>query len=91
MANSRDHLEKRCPKLGSVIAFSYCRTCGEDASPCGKIFDCWWEDFDITTYLKETLTEHAFNKLADSRPKPKLASILELIEEAKKRMNEQNG
>lgn len=90
MADRNDHLEKRCPRLGSDITFAYCRTCGQGFLPCGKIFDCWWETFDIAAFLKETLPEAVFNKLAEFRPKPKLTSILELIEEAKKRATNTN-
>jgi hypothetical protein len=33
-----DSFEKRCPKLGHEILFSYCRQPGSDV-PCAKIFD----------------------------------------------------
>jgi len=86
MDENRDHLRCRCPRLGGPISFRYCRSCGEDGQPCWKIFDCWWEIFDITGYLKENLSAEAFERLAHSRPMPKIRSLLELIEAAKKQM-----
>jgi len=79
-----DDLDIRCPRLGSMVGFGYCRTCGEGQSPCFKIFDCWWERFDVITYFKEKLSEQEFMRLAMSRPKPKVSSLLELIEQARR-------
>ena len=85
MANTHDKRDRRCPRLGSVVAFSYCRACGEAAIPCGRIFDCWWETFDVTGFLKETLPEDVFSQLTMASQKPKLMSLVEIIEDAKKR------
>jgi len=82
---SRDHLEQRCPRLGGPVTFHYCRLHGGEQLPCWKIFDCWWEIFDIVAYLKQNLSDEAFEKLGDSKPKPKVASLVELISEAKRR------
>jgi len=85
MDKNIDHLEQRCPKLGGVVSFQYCRTCGDDGLPCFKILDCWWEYFDVVTYLKKHLTEEQFNMLVNAKQKPKILTLLELIEQAKKR------
>ncbi|MDP2861206.1 MAG: hypothetical protein Q8N95_00270 [Desulfobacterales bacterium] len=79
-----DDLDIRCPRLGSSVSFGYCRTCGDSRSPCFKIFDCWWECFDVIAYFKERLSEEEFMQLAMSRPKPKVSSLLELIEQARR-------
>lgn len=81
-----DQLERRCPKLGGDVTFHYCRTGAEIDRPCGKICDCWWERFDVVSYLKENLPEEEFNRLAGSRPKPKITSIVELIEQTRKNL-----
>ena len=86
MENNKDRLERRCPRLGGSITFGYCRTSEPDRQPCGKIFDCWWEFFDVVAYLKETLHEDAFRRIADYRPKPKVSSLVELIEQARKNL-----
>ena len=85
MEESKDHLSRRCPRLGGPVTFQYCRLCGEESLPCWKIFDCWWELFDIATYLSTTLSSDMFNRLVNTRPKPKVSSLIELIELAKNR------
>ncbi|OEU66313.1 MAG: hypothetical protein BBJ57_11435 [Desulfobacterales bacterium PC51MH44] len=85
MVTSKDHLEQRCPRLGGPVSFHYCRTCGDDSSACWKIFDCWWECFDVVGYLQKYLPEDKFNILVNAKPKPKMLSLMELIEQAKKR------
>ena len=85
MEDHFDPLERRCPRLGGPVTFAYCKGCGDQNQPCWKIIDCWWEHFDVVTYLRENLPAEAFQKLMDARPKPKLASLVEMIEAAKKR------
>jgi len=79
-----DELTRRCPRLGSGITFEYCLISGEDDLPCWKILDCWWEIFDVESYLKANLPEAVFKRLMSSKPVNKLASILEIAEKAKK-------
>jgi hypothetical protein len=49
------------------------------------VFDCWWERFDVVGYMKISLSTEQFQHLTQSRSKPKIGSILELIEQAKRR------
>ena len=86
MAATKDHLKRRCPRLGGPVTFEYCKICGDDNGPCWKTIDCWWEYFDIRLYLKENLPENEFNRLLNAGPKPKISSIVDLIEQAKKRI-----
>ncbi len=79
-----DHFERRCPRLGGNVSFHYCTISGDADIPCFKIFDCWWEYFDVVAYLKKTLTEEQFHRLVNSKPKPKVASLVDLIGQAKK-------
>ena len=74
-----DDFDIRCPRLGSTVRFCYCRTCGDGQNACFGIFDCWWERFDVVAHLRKTLSEEEFVKLAVSRPKPKVSSLIELI------------
>jgi len=85
MNSDYDHYQRRCPRLGGPVSFLYCRTGGTDKQPCWKAFDCWWESFDIVTYMRTTLPEEQFEKLSDTRPQPKVNSIIELIAQAKRR------
>ena len=81
-----DALERRCPRLGHSVAFAYCRqhSDGEDGR-CSKVLDCWWEIFDVAAYFRDRLTAEAFARLSAAQPKPKVASLVELIQQAKAR------
>lgn len=80
----KDNLETRCPRLGSIISFRYCLISGEDDMPCFKVFDCWWEIFDVDAYLKQHLPADVYGMLATARPRPKVASIVEIAQKAMK-------
>jgi N utilization substance protein B len=82
--DSSDNFSKRCPRLGGPVPLSYCMQSGEGSLPCFKVIDCWWQDFDIQTYLGERLTQDEFDRLINSKPPAKVASLVELIEQAKK-------
>ena len=87
MDENVDLLERRCPRLGGPVLFSYCKTSVDNHSICWKIFDCWWECFDVVGYLKKSLPEDKFKNLANSKPKQKIVSLVELIEQAKNRIS----
>jgi hypothetical protein len=76
---------RRCPRLGGPVSFSYCMETGEGKLPCWKVIDCWWEIFDVKAYLEKVLSEDEIQELLEKKPKPKITSILELIEKAKNR------
>ena len=80
-----DNMELRCPRLGSLIPFRYCLISGEGDLPCFKIMDCWWELFDVDAYLKKNLPAGVYNKLVTAQPRPKVATIVEIAEEAKRK------
>lgn len=80
-----DQLQRRCPRLGGPIEFSYCRKCEDQGRPCFKVLDCWWEIFDVVTYMRQKLTEEQFNQLAQKNTKPKVVSIVEMIREIQQR------
>jgi N utilization substance protein B len=81
----REAHEKRCPRLGGPVPFKYCMDTGEKSGPCFKIMDCWWEEFDIKSYLENHLSRPALEKLMAAKPPSKVASLVELIAQAKKR------
>jgi hypothetical protein len=45
---------------------------------------CWFKSFDVETLLKERLTSGEWNRFTGAEPKDKLASIIEMIEKAKR-------
>jgi hypothetical protein len=82
MTTDHDDRVRRCPLLGHEVAFSYCRCPGRE-NPCDKMLDCWHETFDIRTYVAERYGEETLKAMARP-PKPKMLSLLEIIEQAQK-------
>jgi len=78
------NIDKRCPRLGSAVSFDYCWDHAGTANlPCWKIIDCWWELFDIMGYIEQKLNKTEIDALIKAKPKPKVSSIIELINQAK--------
>ena len=74
----------RCPRLGHQINFPYCRH-ENNGLPCFKTLDCWYNTFDVYSYLKDKLGQEDFKKVFQTKGKPKILSLLDLIEQAKER------
>ncbi len=79
-----DEFEIRCPRLGHQLNFSYCKTENNNI-PCFKTLDCWYDHFDVHTYFKNILSDDDFQKAFQEKSKPKVLSLLDLIEQAKQR------
>lgn len=77
-----DRRKRRCPMLGHEVQFAYCRLPGSD-TPCRKIFDCWWETFDVEAFIRAFYSEEEIARITAPRT-DKVCSIVELIEKAKK-------
>ncbi len=78
-----DELKLRCVRLGGEINFSYCRREGGKL-PCFRIISCWYPFFPVEQHLKETMTAESWNAFVGQMPKDKIATLIELIETAKK-------
>jgi hypothetical protein len=78
-----DNYKIRCPKLGHQISFSYCRS-ENSGLPCSKTLDCWFDHFLVEEYLHEELSSEEWGKTFEGPPRPKMQTLLELIEQAKK-------
>jgi hypothetical protein len=74
----------RCPRLGHQVSYSYCRK-ENQGLPCFKALDCWYAHFLIEERLRKELTLEEWKNVFEKPPKPKMISLLELIDEAKKR------
>jgi hypothetical protein len=72
----------RCPMLGHELTFGYCRRPGRDL-PCSRIFDCWHETFGVEDFIRDHYTEEQIQQIL-APPKPKMTSLLELIQQAQK-------
>ncbi len=75
----------RCPKLGHQIYFSYCEREG-GSFPCPKALDCWHGIFSVEEYFRERYEQEVFEGIFFAKPKPKLLTLVELIEKAKERI-----
>ena len=82
-----DAFQIRCPRLGHQIAFSYCRHENRGA-PCFKTLDCWHEHFLVEEHLRVELSAEQMQDRLERRPKPKMVSLLELIEQAARNRTE---
>jgi hypothetical protein len=80
-----DQRQRRCPRLGHIVNFGYCRIGGENQQPCFKVFDCWWEQFDVVGFFQQRLPAEAFDNLRCASPPNKVASLVELIQQARNR------
>jgi len=77
-----DRRTRRCPMLGHDVPFAYCRAPGSEL-PCRKVFDCWWETFDVTGFIRTHYSPDQIARMLAPRP-DKLATIAELIERARR-------
>jgi hypothetical protein len=73
----------RCPRLGHQIYFSYCRS-ENMGQPCFKTLDCWFEHFSVDEYLRHELEPEEWEKVFERQVKPKVQSLMELVDQAKK-------
>ena len=53
--------------------------------PCFKTLDCWFQYFPVEAYLKEILSQEEWEKVFAGKSKTKVQSLIDLIEDAKKR------
>ena len=87
MDKQYDSAEIYCRKLGHHLAFKYCRT-EREGYPCAKILDCWFEKLPIEKFVQQNYTESEIAAIS-APAAPKVATLFDLIEQAKKRSGEQ--
>jgi len=69
--------------LGHYVPFKYCRTL-KDGMPCHRILDCWFERLPVEDFIAAQYSAEEQAKMFEP-PKTKIASLLEIIEKAKKK------
>jgi hypothetical protein len=84
-----DDYKIRCPRLGHQIPFLYCRL-ENKGLPCFKTLDCWYDHFLVEEHMKQELTPEEWGMVFGSPPRQKMLSLVELIEQAKKREKEES-
>lgn len=82
-----DEQEARCRMLGHEVPFSYCRKLQGDY-PCRNVANCWFERFDVMDFLKMHFTEEEIQKFL-TPAKPRMQTLIEMIEQARQRTSEQ--
>ena len=83
LTTSHDDRRRYCPMLGHEVGFSYCRSTSGD-QPCGRVFDCWRETFDVEGFLRPHLSDDQVRRIEAPRP-DKAATLVELIAQARQR------
>lgn len=73
----------RCPRLGGEAPLTYCLQEAGDL-PCHRIAFCWQPFFPVEAYLRKMLPQQKWEQFVERKPKEKIASLLELVEEAMK-------
>lgn len=76
----------RCPRLGHLLEFSYCRHENEGL-PCFKTLDCWHLHFPVENYLRQELSNEDWERAFIRARTGKLSSLLEMIQAASERTN----
>jgi len=56
--------------------------------PCHKSLDCWYNYFPVSEFFEQKLDQDAWERAFTHQSRPKMLSILELIETAKKTAKE---
>ncbi|MDT8378616.1 MAG: hypothetical protein RQ739_06975 [Desulfotignum sp.] len=77
----------RCPRLGHQVPFKYCRV-ENTGAPCFKTLDCWHGHFDVVAYFRETLSEEAFAAAFMNQGRPKVQTLMDLIQQAQARVSQ---
>lgn len=53
--------------------------------PCFKVLDCWFPYFQVEEFLRQELTSEEWVELFENPGKPKMVSLVEMVEQAKKK------
>ena len=88
MINEHDQDLLHCRRLGHEVTFGYCRQ-ETDGKPCRLVLDCWWEHFEVRSFLRAHLPEETaaeVERAGASPPPPKILSLVEMIQQAKDRL-----
>jgi len=72
----------RCPRVGGEVNFRFCRF-ENNMLPCRWIVGCWQKRMGINKFLEEHYSKEELDRIF-TPPKPKIESLLNLVEKAKK-------
>ena len=72
--------------LGHEVPFSYCRAPGTEL-PCRKVFDCWFQTFDVQAFIRRHFSEQDIRQIGSPR-QDKMVTLVDLIAKARKASRE---
>jgi len=87
--DQHDNKKIYCRMMGHHLNFAYCRKTAS-AQPCRKIFDCWFETFDIEQFMQKHFTDEQIKTIL-APPKAKVTSLIELIQQAQENAKKQGS
>jgi hypothetical protein len=76
----------RCPRVGGEVNFRFCRF-ENNMLPCRFIVGCWQGQIDIEAFVQEHYSKEELDRIF-APPKPKIESLLELMEKVQKEKQE---
>ncbi|RLB26961.1 MAG: hypothetical protein DRG66_06150 [Deltaproteobacteria bacterium] len=72
----------RCPRVGGEVNFRFCRF-ENNMLPCRWIVGCWEMRMDMNKFMTDHYSKEEMDRIF-TPPKPKIESLLNLVEKAKK-------
>ena len=88
MIEAYDENTIRCPRVGGFVNFKFCRS-ENHMLPCRFVVGCWHERMDINRFLEKNYSKEEMDRIF-CQPKPKIESLIGMIENAKK-VKEEDG
>ena len=82
MIDQYDDKMIRCPRIGGDVNFRFCRS-ENNMLPCRWIVGCWKMRMDINKFMADHYSKEEMDRIL-TPPKPKIESLVDLIEKAKK-------
>jgi hypothetical protein len=73
--------------MGGQVTFDYCRI-EAGKLPCSRAVTCWSVYFDAEDFFRTNLSPDDFELVFSAPAQPKLVTLVELIEKARKMMQE---
>ena len=71
----------RCPRVGGDVNFKFCRS-ENNLLPCRWVVGCWQMRIEISQFLEVHFSKEELDRVF-APPKPKMESLVELIEKAR--------
>ncbi len=72
----------RCPRVGGEVNFRFCRF-ENNMLPCRWIVGCWEMRMDMNKFMTDHYSKEEMDRIF-TPPRPKIESLLNLVEKAKK-------